>query len=306
MYNYMFIFRSFIVYIGFIAFCLVGFTGCLRLDSNLFNPNETTIEEYKLENYTGRRECAEMGSQYNIPDSLIHLTSISVGNNNEKIYAVYIGDLDSIAFDTVFLYCHGNAEHMDLYWNRAKLLANVGGKNRFGVLYMDYRGYGLSEGSPSESNLYEDVDACAQWLFNRGMRNERIIYYGFSLGSAAATELTANPRTFNPSKLILESPFASAEVMVQDASRLALPASFFVGLKIDNAEEIKKVQQPFMWIHGENDAFLSISTHGEVVSNAYQGSKQIKLRVANGEHSNVPTIYGFDNYTNAILSFITQ
>lgn len=290
----------------FLIGLICSFASCLRLDSNLFNPNETVITEYKFENYTGRRECAEMGSQYNIPDSLINLVQIPVGANSEKIYAVYIGDVNRIATDTVFLYCHGNAEHMDLYWNRAKLLANVGSKNRFGVLMMDYRGYGLSEGTPSESNLYEDVDACAQWLFNRGMRNERIIYYGFSLGSSAATELTANPRTFNPSKLILEAPFASAEVMVQDAGRLALPGSFFVNLKIDNAEEIKKIQQPFMWIHGEADDFLSITAHGEVVYNHYQGSYKTALRVPNGGHSNVPTIYGFDNYTNAILQFITR
>ncbi len=290
----------------FLIGLMCTFASCLRLDSNLFNPNETVITEYKFENYTGRRECAEISSQYNIPDSLINLVQIPVGTNNEKIYAVYIGDVNRIATDTVFLYCHGNAEHMDLYWNRAKLLANVGSKNRFGVLMMDYRGYGLSEGTPSESNLYEDVDACAQWLFNRGMRNERIIYYGFSLGSSAATELTANPRTFNPSKLILEAPFASAEVMVQDAARLALPGSFFVNLKIDNAEEIKKVQQPFMWIHGEADDFLSITAHGEVVYNAYQGSYKTALRVTNGGHSNVPTIHGFDNYNNAILQFITR
>jgi hypothetical protein len=61
----------------------------------------------------------------------------------------------------------------------------------------------------------------------------------------------------NPSKLILEAPFASAETMIQDASGLALPSEFFTTLKINNAEEIKSVTQPFCWIHGEDDDFFS-------------------------------------------------
>jgi hypothetical protein len=129
--------------------------------------------------------------------------------------------------------------------------------------------------------------------------------YGFSLGTAAATELTANPRTLRPAKLILEAPFASAEVMVQDASRLALPSSFFTNLKIDNAEEIKKVSQPFLWLHGEADDFLSVTTHGQVVSENYKGARQTVKRVANGGHSNVPTIMGYENYTRMVLDFIT-
>ncbi len=280
-------------------------SACLRLDGNLFNPNVNKITEYGLDNYTGPREIASLPDSFDIDDSLVHLFTLPV-NADERIYAIYIGDLARIATDTVILYCHGNKDHMDLYWNRAKLLANVGGKNRLGVMLMDYRGYGLSDGEPSEENLYEDVDRCAQWLQEQGLTSDRLIMYGFSMGTAPACRLTAQPRTLRPQRLILEAPFASAEVMVQDAARLALGADFFVDLKIDNAEQIKSIEQPFLWIHGVNDDFLSITTHGEVVWAGYEGVRGIAVRVNGGGHSDVPAIMGYEAYRQQLETFIFQ
>ena len=71
----------------------------------------------------------------------------------KKIHAVYLGNIADIATDTIILYCHGNRDHLDFYWPRIKLLANVGGKNRYGVLAMDYRGFGLSEGPATEEGM---------------------------------------------------------------------------------------------------------------------------------------------------------
>lgn len=291
--------------LGFVFALLLSQSACLRLDGNLFNPNANPITEYKLDAYEGPRECASLPDSFDIDSSKISLFTIPV-NADEKIYAVYLGDINRIATDTVILYCHGNKDHMDLYWNRAKLLANVGGKNRFGVLMMDYRGYGLSDGTPSEDNLYEDVDKCMLWLQQQGLSSDRLIMYGFSMGTAPASRLTAQPRTLTPMRLILEAPFASAEVMVQDAARLAMPADYFVNLKIDNAEQIKTVQQPFLWLHGVNDDFLSIVTHGEVVFANYQGSRSTAFRVANGGHSDVPDIMGYAAYIQALQAFILQ
>ena len=92
--------------------------------------------------------------------------------------------------------------------------------------------------------------------------------------------------------------------MVQDASGLSLPGSFFTNLEINNAEEIAKVDEPFFWIHGTADSFLSIKTHGEVVYNNYDGRYSFAHRVQGGEHSDVPAIMGYDAYNDAVLEFI--
>ena len=185
-------------------------------------------------------------------------------------------------------------------------MANTGWKNRFGVLMIDYRGYGLSQGKPTEEGMYADVDAGLQWLKLKGLSNDRLIMYGFSLGSAPTCELTANPKSMTPSKIILEAPFASSAVMVQDAAKLNLPASYFTDLKIDNAEEIKKIKKPFLWIHGIDDSFLSIVTHGEVIFKNYSGTNGVALRISGAEHGTIPETLGFFAYNNALLNFIIK
>jgi pimeloyl-ACP methyl ester carboxylesterase len=284
------------------------FSSCLRLDSNLYNPDKT-IESYKLDHYSGEQDFI-LDASYFIPDSLIHQFSLfsKVAGESEStaIRAIYIGSMSHIQTDTVIMYCHGNKDHMDFYWQRAKLLAHVSGKNRYGVLMIDYRGYGLSSGKPSEDGLYADVDAALQWLKGNGLSNNRLILYGFSMGTAPVCELTNRPRSMSPSKFILEAPFASADVMANDGSGLNMPGSFFTNLKIDNAEEVKTIRQPFCWIHGTSDNFLNIETHGEVVYKNYNGSYREAHRIDGADHGEVPEKMGFENYLNTLSTFIRK
>src|SRR4051794_13123292 len=156
----------------------VFLSSCLRLDDNLFNENKNKISSYQLYNYKGEVDFT-LDETYNIPANLVSLFTLSSKGtgeqNSTKIYAVYIGDTARISKDTVIMYCHGNKDHLDFYWPRAQLLANTIGKNHFGVLMVDYRGYGLSEGKPTESALYNDVDAALQWLKAKGLSNERLV-----------------------------------------------------------------------------------------------------------------------------------
>lgn len=285
----------------------ITISSCFKLDDNLFNADK--LEEYSLDDFTGEQDFV-LGSSYKIPSNRINIFTLNSQMSTESspttIYAVYIGDINTIGQDTVIMYCHGNKSHMDFYWQRAKLLANVGGKNNYGVLMIDYRGFGMSEGLSSEEGMYTDVNVALDWLKNSGLTNDRLIMYGFSLGTAPATELTANTRAMTPSKLILEAPFASAEVMVQDASVLAMPSSFVTSLEIDNAEEIKKVNQPFLWIHGRADQKNSFTTHGQVVYDNYDGSYKECFVVQSAGHSDVPVLYGFQNYCDDIDAFIKK
>lgn len=287
----------------FLLIISIVLVGC-RLDNFLYNP--TQIEEYKFDAFDEEQKFV-LDASYAIPDHLVHLMTLESGpvDDRETIYATYIGDISRINQDTIILYCHGNAGHMDYYWQRAKLLANAGGKNRFGVLFMDYRGYGKSTGKATEAGLYYDVDACMRWLKDKGLTNDRLVIYGFSMGGAPSTELTANPRTMLPSKLILEAPFASFDFMVQDIAKVSFPGSFYGNLEIDNSVEIQKVQAPFLWIHGIDDAFVGIH-HGELIQQNYNGTHKVIRRVPGGEHSTVPMVMGFDIYTKLIADFITE
>lgn len=281
-------------------------SSCMRLDSFLYNPNENPISEYLLDEYKGEVEF-QLEEQYTIDKDKIHLFTLSSDCNGDvkNIYALYIGDTSRIATDTVIMYCHGNKDHLDFYYPRQALLANTGGKNRYGVMSIDYRGFGLSEGEPYEDALYADVNTALKWLKSKGLTGDRLIMYGFSMGTAPAARLTAEPAILSPSAVVLEAPFASAEVFAQDAAGLSIPGSYAVSLQINNAEQIKKVQVPFLWIHGTADDFISMESHGQVVFQNYQGIRGQACTVQGAGHSDCPVILSFPNYLSILEAFIT-
>lgn len=288
----------------YISLGLILLSACQRLDGLLFNP-DNSITEYLLDDYTSDHySFFKLDSSYDIPDSLIDVFILPDSEEND-IYAIYIGDQSKISTDTVILYNHGNSGTMDWYWQRTKLLANCGGKNRFGVMMIDYSGFGMSGGNASEEALYADVDKAMKWLKTKGLTDDRLVIYGFSLGTAPTCELTSTKRTLQPSKLILEAPFASSEVMVQDGSQLVMPGSYLTNLQIDNGEEIKNITEPFLWLHGTADDFVQI-THGETVFSNYNGTYKEAVRIEGGEHSTCPQTLGFDTYNQIILDFILR
>ena len=294
--------RALIILIGIL---FISLSCRKRLDSFLFN-NDNSITEYRLDNFAGDLSL-DLPTGYYIPESKIHQFKFTVEDGGEllSISAIFVGNLNSISTDTVILYCHGNKDHMDHYWPRQKLLSYVGGQGRFGVLMFDYPGYGLSEGKPTEENMYAATGGALNWLKEKGLTNERLITYGYSLGSAPTCKSVGDkPFVLQPNKIILEAPFASSAVMVQDAAVLNMPASFFVSTKIDNAEQIKKCNVPLYWMHGIDDDFLSFNTHGKLVYDNHTLSWKKKSEVPGAGHNNVPTFMGLELYKENVLHFI--
>ena len=258
-----------------VLLAVVALLQACRLDDELFNPER--IDAYLLDAYPDERELDDLPTQdYAVPPHLIHpftYTSYAEGEQ-ATIYAFY--------------------------------LAHAGGAFRYGVLMIDYRDFGMSTGSPSEEGLYADVAGGLSWLHEHGLTEDRLVMYGYSLGSAPATKLTAEPRGMRAKKLILEAPFANAEVMVQDATGLALPGSYFTSLEINNAEEIRSVHAPFCWIHGIDDDFLNIDTHGEVVYANHPGPMKEAHRIPGGGHNDVPKAMGYATYATMLADFIRR
>ncbi len=288
----------------------LGWAACKKnnLDSIAF-PSER-LESYRFEQYEGDTEL-ELPDSFSVENNKINLISTySYGpgeNEKYKIYGVYIGDTSSIADDTIIVYCHGQAKHMDYYWSRAKLLAFTGGKYRYGVLMFDYRGYGMSEGESSEYGLYEDTRSFLRWLKNKGASPEKCIIYGFSLGTAPATEIAANFEEYKPAKLILESPMASVDNLAQESAIINISGKFLTTLELNNAEKIKRVNQPFMWLHGTEDDYIPIS-NGEIIYANYQGKYKEAHRVEGAKHgkNGVPETMGLAEYLETVSQFLVR
>jgi len=275
----------------------------VKLDALAF-PSER-LDSYQFENYDAGdasvpEEYAVSSDRY----SLIAMQSKDVTTGEEyTIYGVYIGDTATIATDTVIMYSHGQSLHMDAYWPRATLLASLVEKYHYGVFMMDFRGYGMSEGDATEQGLYEDVDASIDWLISKGANADQTFYYGYSLGCIPTIDRAAYRTDFRPTKVILESPLASVENLTNSSLILNVDPKYVSTLEFNNAEKIKDVPMPLLWIHGEEDDYIAIE-NGELIYQNHQGSYKDAIRVPVAGHSNIPEIMGYSNYLQQVENYI--
>lgn len=151
------------------------------------------------------------------------------------------------------LYFHGNAGHLA---GRAEI-ARRWSERGLDVLLFDYRGYGLSEGSPSEAGLYADARAAYRHLRRkREVSADRILLHGHSLGGAVAVELASE----RPSAgLIVSAGFSTLPSL---ASRLYawLPDRAFRGWdrnRFDSESRIRHVDAPFLAVAGGRDEIVA-------------------------------------------------
>ena len=168
---------------------------------------------------------------------------------------------------------------------------------------IDYRGYGMSEGSSSEAGLSEDTDAAIDWLINHGADANKTMYYGYSLGAIPSIERAAYRTDFKPNKLMIEAPLASVQHLVNGSTVINVNADFVTDLKFENSENIKDVDAPLMWLHGKDDTYISID-NGELIYANHSGSLNTAVRVEGSDHSEVPEKLGYDNYISHLLNFI--
>lgn len=254
--------------------------GCFDLDDALFN--QTKLTSYSLRTTV-------------IPESL--RTQVVLESQGKKIYGYFVKSAGPLQTYTI-LYNHGNKDHLQFYWDRVELLYQTGAN----VFVYDYQGYGMSEGEPSEEGLYSDAAAALQYVLSRqDVDKQRIVYYGFSLGCAAAVDLAANVKA--PMRLVLEAPFASSSALAKSGHLLDLPSSYIMRGVYDNAEKIKRVHVPLLLMHGESDKFIDIQNNAQVVFDNANEPKTF-LRVQGADHSQIPEKLGQENYISIVRNFM--
>ena len=179
----------------------------------------------------------------------------------------------------VVLWLHGNAGNIADRLPQAEVMNEKLGVSSF---LIDYRGYGKSEGDPSEKGLYEDAAAALGWLREqKQVGSSSVILYGHSLGTAVAVDLALGEGS-QAGGLVLESPFTRA----RDMARMVygdLPVDLLMSLKLDNVGRVGKVSQPVLVIHGVDDTTIPFSM-GKAVFDAAPEPKTF-LPVAGADHS---------------------
>ncbi len=162
-----------------------------------------------------------------------------------RIHGWLVGRPDARA---VTLFLHGNAGNLTHRMNHIREITSAGSS----ILVIDYRGYGRSEGRPSEHGLYRDAEAGYQYLVHSGYKPERIVLHGESLGTAVAVDLAVRRRCGG---LVLEAPFTSG----RDVAGRALPLlGPFLTWGWDSKRGIPKVRTPVLVIHGTRDEVIPL------------------------------------------------
>lgn len=212
-----------------------------------------------------------------------------------------------------WLWFHGNGGNLGTRVGQLERAHRLLGVNQF---IFDYRGYGQSEGRPTERGTYRDARAALDYLRERpDVNSDRIVYFGHSLGAAIAIELAvAHP----PYGMALVGPFAS----IADMAKLALPiplAGWLVRGHYNSMQRISKVHTPMLVLHGENDEIVPhsqgmklyqaanrpkrfVTLHGATHNNAHHVAADVMARALVEFRDGLPTRDVAQGYTPLMIS----
>jgi pimeloyl-ACP methyl ester carboxylesterase len=182
------------------------------------------------------------------------------------------------------LFFHGNGEIVADYNDMGVLYTDMG----INFLPVDYRGYGLSTGRPTVTNMIRDshviFDYMKKWLWDKRYTGPFIVM-GRSLGSASALELASHYKD-EIDGLIIESGFAYADPLL----RLLGINMEAIGVKEEqgfrNIDKIRSFDRPTLIIHAEYDQIISFS-EGRLLFEACPSHDKKFLKVPGANHNDI-------------------
>lgn len=172
--------------------------------------------------------------------------------------------------DFTVLFSNGNAGNISYRLDKISVLHRLG----VNVFIYDYRGYGKSQGHPSEKGFYKDIRGAYDYLISQlGIEADKIILYGESLGGAVAINLASQ----KPVKaLITEGTFTS----VKDMARRLLPfvPHFLFASRFDSLAKISDISCEKLIIHSKDDEIIPFSQGKKLFEAAGEPRGFLKLR----------------------------
>ncbi len=173
----------------------------------------------------------------------------------------------------VLLWSHGNAGNIA---HREPALLALAARG-LGVLAYDYRGYGRSEGSPSEAGVYLDARGAFDDLTTRGVAPSAIVCFGESLGGAVSIEVA----TRRPCAAVA---VVSTFTRLADLARRHYgPVGSLAGNRFDSLARVPRLTVPVFVAHGDRDEIVPFEL-GERLFGAARRPKRFH-RIAGAEHN---------------------
>lgn len=193
----------------------------------------------------------------------------------------------------VVLFFHGNAGNLS---DRTELMVRLVALG-VEVMIIDYRGYGHSEGRPSEEGMYRDARAAWKFLtVEHEIPSDRIVIFGKSLGGAAAVDLASG---VVPAGLIVQSSFTSVPDMA--ARHYPFVPGFALRTKMNSVSKISSISCPKLIIHSTLDEIVPF----EMGRRLFEAAGQPKaFYTIEGAGHNQTLAVGGSRYLQAIRDFL--
>ncbi len=193
------------------------------------------------------------------------------------------------------LFCHGNAGNIS---HRVEI-AEIFNKLNLNVFIFDYRGYGRSQGTPSEKGLYQDAQAAYQYLLSRrDINKQTIVVYGKSIGANVAIDLASKVKV---AALISDGGFTSSYDMGKKLFPY-LPIQWIITTKFDALAKIKDITIPKLIIHSKDDEIIPFRMGKKLFESAASPKEFYQMR---GTH-NEAIFMNRDEYTSNIDKFLSK
>lgn len=173
-------------------------------------------------------------------------------------------------------------------------LARALAANGMAVLLFDYRGYGGNPGSPTEAGLALDVRAARQHLVDSGVRADRIVYFGESLGTAVVTELA---QEHPPAAMLLRSPFVDLASLGAVHYPL-VPVRSLLRERYPLVDHLREVDVPVTVVYGTADLIVPPDQSREVADAA---PHLRRLVVVEGAGHNDPALLDGEALVDAVV-----
>lgn len=199
----------------------------------------------------------------------------------------------------VVVYSHGNAGNISGRIDIAGVIANQGAA----VFLYDYRGYGKSEGTPTEEGIYTDGKAVVYYLRDElNISTDQMVFFGRSLGGAVATRQAAK---FVGAGLVLDSAFLSGKEIATDIYPF-IP-KFLVRLDFPVGEDLRRsATQRVMIMHAKSDRIIPFRHGEELYQNASDDSSKTATFVELRGGHNTSFIESREMYARIWSEFLSK
>jgi fermentation-respiration switch protein FrsA (DUF1100 family) len=269
---------------GIVILIVIGYLGILLL---------LRLNEHRLIYFPG----AERRLIPPPPDLQLPVQRAAIRTDDGLTLGSWVIRADDDSTGYWLLICHGNAGNLSEFGRPAHYAAlrELG----LNLLAFDYRGYGESEGAPTEAGLYKDADAAYRHLREvLGVAPGKIVIFGHSLGSAVAVDLASRVPAAG---LILEGALTSVLERGRELYPY-IPVRWIGRSRYASVDKIVRVTSPKLFLHARADDVIPLS-HGRRLFEAAPPPKTfVELKGGHGDAFEVDSAL----YFGSIRKFVDE